>query len=95
MALASMTGFARETGTSGPWRWAWELKTVNAKGLDVRVRVPPALEALAEECRAAHRQGDPARHLLRDAHGDARGALLRRTRQHVAARCSRGGALAL
>lgn len=51
MALASMTGFAREAGASGAWRWAWELKTVNAKGLDVRVRVPPALEALAEEAR--------------------------------------------
>ncbi|MCP8940261.1 YicC family protein [Alsobacter sp. SYSU M60028] len=51
MALSSMTGFARETGASGPWTWAWELKTVNAKGLDVRVRVPPALESIAEECR--------------------------------------------
>lgn len=51
MALASMTGFARESGASGAWRWAWELKTVNAKGLDVRVRVPPALEAVAEEAR--------------------------------------------
>ncbi|MHB2168061.1 YicC/YloC family endoribonuclease [Alsobacter sp. R-9] len=51
MSLASMTGFAREAGTSGAWRWAWELKTVNAKGLDVRVRVPPALEAVSEETR--------------------------------------------
>lgn len=51
MALASMTGFARVAGTSGAWRWAWELKTVNAKGLDIRVRVPPALEALGEDAR--------------------------------------------
>jgi uncharacterized protein (TIGR00255 family) len=52
MALASMTGFARETGQSGSWRFAWELKSVNAKGLDVRVRVPPAFEALGEEARS-------------------------------------------
>ena len=51
MALCSMTGFARETGNSGPWTWSWELKTVNAKGLDVRVRVPTSLEAIAEDCR--------------------------------------------
>lgn len=51
MALSSMTGFARETGACGPWTWAWELKTVNAKGLDVRVRVPQAFEGIAEECR--------------------------------------------
>jgi uncharacterized protein (TIGR00255 family) len=51
MALSSMTGFARETGISGPWRLAWELKTVNAKGLDIRLRVPGAFEFLAEEAR--------------------------------------------
>lgn len=51
MALASMTGFARETGACGAWLWAWELKTVNAKGLDIRVRVPPALERLSDEAR--------------------------------------------
>lgn len=51
MPIASMTGFAREAGQSGPWRWAWELKTVNAKGLDVRVRVPTAFEAMGEEAR--------------------------------------------
>src|SRR5438128_2580985 len=51
MALASMTGFARETGTSGAWQWGWELKTVNAKGLDIRVRVPPAFDRLADEVR--------------------------------------------
>jgi uncharacterized protein (TIGR00255 family) len=51
MALSSMTGFARETGNSGPWRFVWELKTVNAKGLDIRLRVPAAFEILAEEAR--------------------------------------------
>ena len=53
MTLASMTGFAREAGQTGPWRWVWELKTVNAKGLDMRLKTPPGFEALADEARAA------------------------------------------
>jgi len=40
MALSSMTGFARSHGASGPYSFEWELKSVNAKGLDVRVRLP-------------------------------------------------------
>lgn len=40
MTLASMTGFARTQGISGAWSWAWELKSVNGKGLDVRLRLP-------------------------------------------------------
>src|SRR4026207_918774 len=41
MALSSMTGFARGHGVSGTYSWAWERKSVNAKGLDLPVR-PPA-----------------------------------------------------
>ena len=51
MALASMTGFARETGQSGSWRFAWELKSVNAKGLDVRGKGPAGFDAVIEEAR--------------------------------------------
>ncbi|MEN3289935.1 MAG: hypothetical protein V7634_4235, partial [Bradyrhizobium sp.] len=40
MALSSMTGFARSHGTSGPYAFEWELKSVNAKGLDLRLRLP-------------------------------------------------------
>jgi uncharacterized protein (TIGR00255 family) len=40
MALSSMTGFARGHGVSGAYGWAWELKSVNAKGLDLRLRLP-------------------------------------------------------
>ena len=36
MAIASMTGFAREAGATGPFQWAWEIKTVNGRGLEVR-----------------------------------------------------------
>lgn len=51
MAIASMTGFAREAGITGPYQWAWEIKTVNGRGLEVRVRMPPGLEAVGEEAR--------------------------------------------
>src|SRR5262249_61360774 len=40
MALSSMTGFARSHGVCGTYAWAWEIKSVNAKGLDVRLRLP-------------------------------------------------------
>jgi uncharacterized protein (TIGR00255 family) len=40
MALSSMTGFARSHGTSGPYAFEWELKSVNAKGFDLRMRLP-------------------------------------------------------
>jgi len=46
MALSSMTGFARCTGTSGPYAWAWELRSVNGKNLDLRLRLPPGWDAI-------------------------------------------------
>jgi uncharacterized protein (TIGR00255 family) len=52
MALSSMTGFARSHGGSGPYAFEWELKSVNAKGYDLRMRLPPGwddLEALAKK----------------------------------------------
>jgi uncharacterized protein (TIGR00255 family) len=52
MSLKSMTGFARTSGHCPPWGWAWELKAVNAKGLDVRLRLPPGFDAIEAEARA-------------------------------------------
>lgn len=46
MRLQSMTGFARSEGLSGRYRWAWELRSVNGKGLDLRIRLPQGREAL-------------------------------------------------
>src|ERR1700716_114191 len=46
MALSSMTGFARSHGGSGPYAFEWELKSVNAKGFDLRMRVPPGWDDL-------------------------------------------------
>ena len=51
MTINSMTGFAREAGATGPYQWAWEIKTVNGRGLDVRLRNPPGYEAMGEEAR--------------------------------------------
>jgi uncharacterized protein (TIGR00255 family) len=51
MSLASMTGFARAHDTLGPWRYAWEIKTVNAKGLDLRLRAPPNFDAVEVKAR--------------------------------------------
>lgn len=52
MAINSMTGFARATGAHGPWSWTWELKSVNAKGLDVRLRVPMGFDGFETQARA-------------------------------------------
>lgn len=52
MALSSMTGFARSHGASGPSAWSWEIKSVNAKGLDLRFRLPPGFDAVEVAARA-------------------------------------------
>jgi uncharacterized protein (TIGR00255 family) len=52
MALSSMTGFARGHGVCGPYAWAWEIKSVNGKGLDLRLRMPPGWDAIEVPARA-------------------------------------------
>ncbi len=46
MPICSMTGFARRDGGDDAHRWTWELRSVNGKGLDLRLRLPPGLEYL-------------------------------------------------
>jgi len=53
MPLASMTGFARSQGSAGGYHWAWELKSVNGKGLDFRLRLPPGWDAIELPVRAS------------------------------------------
>ena len=53
MALSSMTGFARGQGIVGAYAWSWEIKSVNAKGLDVRFRLPPGWDAVEVPVRKA------------------------------------------
>jgi uncharacterized protein (TIGR00255 family) len=52
MTIASMTGFARVPGVTAGFRWAWEIKSVNAKGLDLRLRLPPGFDAIEADARA-------------------------------------------
>ncbi len=49
--MSSMTGFSREAGSFGVFAWAWEIKSVNGRNLDIRVRVPPSYDAVGEEAR--------------------------------------------
>ena len=50
MSLQSMTGFAADAGrvelSSHVVRWTWELRSVNSKGLDIRLRLPPGYDRL-------------------------------------------------
>ena len=60
MSLNSMTGFARVEGAAGLARWHWELRSVNGKGLDARLRLPPGMDGIEPRLRA-----ELARHLKR------------------------------
>jgi uncharacterized protein (TIGR00255 family) len=60
MPLNSMTGFARVEGAHGAVRWHWELRSVNGKGLDARLRLPPGMDGIETTLRA-----ELARHLKR------------------------------
>jgi len=51
MAIESMTGFSRAAGTVGAHGWVWEIRSVNGRGLDIRVRVPPGFDSVAEVAR--------------------------------------------
>jgi uncharacterized protein (TIGR00255 family) len=52
MALSSMTGFARADGVVAAYVWAWELKSVNAKGMDLRLRLPGGWDEIEPPVRA-------------------------------------------
>lgn len=45
-SLHSMTGFSSARGEMAPFSWAWELRSVNAKGLSLNLRIPDWLEGL-------------------------------------------------
>ena len=53
MTIKSMTGFARSDGALGPIGWHWEVRSVNGRGLDLRLRLPPGYEALEARIREA------------------------------------------
>lgn len=48
----SMTGFAARKGQGAGHAWAWDLRAVNGKGLDLRLRVPDWIDGLEAMLRA-------------------------------------------
>lgn len=53
----SMTGFAAGRGQSGVYGWAWDIRSVNGKGFDLRLRLPEWVDGLEVPLRAAIGQG--------------------------------------
>ncbi|MFA8384140.1 MAG: YicC/YloC family endoribonuclease [Pelagibaca sp.] len=47
----SMTGFASGQGEAKGLTWSWDLRSVNARGLDIRVRVPDWIDGLEQALR--------------------------------------------
>jgi uncharacterized protein (TIGR00255 family) len=109
MALSSMTGFARSEGAHAALHWQWELRSVNGRGLDIRLRLPAGLDALdpllRERLRQAfsrgsiscalqvEREAGPALPRLNEAALEAVLAMLERI--HVRAGLERGDAVSL
>ena len=54
MGIVSMTGFARAQGDELGITWVWEIKSVNGKSLDLRLRLAPGFDALVD---AAQEEG--------------------------------------
>ena len=52
LAVSSMTGFARAEGDQLGIAWVWEMKSVNGKSLDLRLRLAPGFDALEPQLRA-------------------------------------------
>jgi uncharacterized protein (TIGR00255 family) len=52
VGIASMTGFARADGNEFGISWVWEIKSVNGKSLDLRLRLAPGFDPLEPQLRA-------------------------------------------
>jgi uncharacterized protein (TIGR00255 family) len=51
--ICSMTAFASLSGAARGHQWTWDLRSVNARGLDLRLRLPDGLPGLEATVRAA------------------------------------------
>ena len=51
--IRSMTGFAARRGEGAGQRWLWELRSVNGRGLDLRLRLPDGIDGLEVAVRRA------------------------------------------
>lgn len=50
--LASMTAFSAHSHTAHGYNWTWDLRGVNAKGLDIRLRLPDWIDGLEQAVRS-------------------------------------------
>ncbi|HWD49725.1 MAG TPA: YicC/YloC family endoribonuclease [Rhizomicrobium sp.] len=77
MTIVSMTGFAESHGAHEGAHWRWEVKSVNGKGLDLRLRMPPGFDGIESPVRmlAAERfkRGNLQATLTLEPRDDARG----------------------
>lgn len=51
--IHSMTAFATRRGTGAGFSWTWDLRSVNARGLDLRLRLPEGLDGFEQSVRTA------------------------------------------
>src|SRR5262245_3543822 len=49
--IRGMTGFGRAQGQAAWGAWAWEVRSVNGKAIDLRTNMPPGCEAVDFEAR--------------------------------------------
>ena len=49
--IHSMTAFASRTGDLGTASWDWDMRSVNGRGLDLRLRLPDGLDGLEQAVR--------------------------------------------
>jgi uncharacterized protein (TIGR00255 family) len=56
MTISGMTGFARAEGEHAGQRWVWEVRSVNGRALDLKLRTPSGFDALEPPARAAAAQ---------------------------------------
>lgn len=50
--ITSMTGYATRNGGANGYRWTWDIRSVNGKGLDLRLRIPDWIDGLEAALRA-------------------------------------------
>ncbi len=53
MTLKSMTGFARSDGNLDSFWWHWEIRTLNSRNLDIRLKIPSGVERIEQHVREA------------------------------------------
>jgi uncharacterized protein (TIGR00255 family) len=53
VTVSSMTGFARAEGSVNGFGWSWEVRSVNSRSLDIRLRLPSGFEAVEAGARTA------------------------------------------